>query len=315
MEASQIRGLIYALMLAGIAVSTGVVVYTQADGGMVDIDNVPPTIVDAYVTTGASFTQADTTGGQGGRIDLVAAQSSDVNSAFARTIRVTGSVEDLNGGNDVQEVSVVFHHSAVPPSCTLDAHNCYGVRRCEMRPGPTPTQQDFNCTILLEHWTSSSDIGGAFPETDWIVHIEARDAEGGYVQYDALHKEIGTLLAVSVPERIDFGTVQHGEFSSVSTTYIAQGGNDEASIEVSLPHRLECDVRGGVEPSDIFWSLNPDTDLYTALTSTAQYTDITIPYRSENMTTTAVPLFWKVYAPHTARGLCSGAITFTAVAR
>lgn len=304
-----------ALLLIGAFVAIVLVMLnSQADtvGTNTNVGNISPTVVDVYMTTGADFTQSDNTGGNGGAIDL--------NAGGMRTLKITGTVEDLNGAADISTVTATFYHSAQAPSCTPDQNNCYRVPGCATSAGPTGDQLDFNCPINVAFWADSTQAGGPDATKDWIISIDVKDVDNTGGNNNSVHKEINTLLALNIPNTINFGSRSVNSTSDASTNIfqtIEQFGNDEADVEVSMSSPLGCTVRGAIPQGNVKWSL---TDVpwgdgaASGLTGTANDTNLNVPYRSNDVTSQTRDLFWNIQVPSGVEGPCSSNMTTTAIA-
>lgn len=305
-----------ALLLIGVFVSLSLVmVKSQADtvGANGNVNNVSPTFIDVYMTTSADYTQSDNTGGNGGAIDLI--------PGGTKLVKVTGTVEDLNGSADIQGVSATFYKSSGSPACSPDNNDCYKVNSCTTTNGPTSNQLDFNCTMNLAFYTDSTQAGGPDQTRDWIVSVDVKDIDNAAANNNSLHKEINTLLALSIPGSLNFGTLTIGSQTNSSNNQnmgIEQYGNDEADVEVSMPGPLNCAIRGAIPTNNVKWSLT-DVDFSdvstVALSNTPTNTFLNVPYRTNDASPQMKTLFWNIAVPPGGiEGACSNNITITALA-
>lgn len=305
-----------ALLLIGAFVAIVLVMLnSQADNvnTSANVNNVAPTVVDVYMTTGADFTQSDNTGGNGGAIDLVA--------NGIKTVKVTGTVEDLNGAADIQTVSLAFYNSAQAPSCSVDSNNCYKVNNCQTQAGPTLDQLDFNCTVNLAHWTDSSVAGGPDATKEWVVSVDVKDVDNVTTNNNALRKEVNTLLALQIPNALDFGTLallSQTNAGNNQTMTVTQFGNDEADVEVSMATPMNCSVRGSIPQNAVKWGL---TDAAwndvgnVALSGTPTDTELNVGYRTNDGVALTKDLFWNISIPSGVEGTCNSNMVITAIAR
>lgn len=308
-----------ALLLIGAFVAIVLVMLnSQADtiNTSANINNVGPTIVDVYMTTGADYTQSDNTGGAGGAITL--------NNGGAKIVKVTGTVEDLNGAGDLNGVSLVFFNSATTAGCAGDNNNCYksgvnGVPACSTQAGPTSDQLDFNCTVSLQFYTDSSAAGGPDSTKDWVIEVSVKDIDNVSVINNTLHKEINTLLALNIPNALNFGTIALNTSTAAGNNQemtIEQFGNDEADVEVSMPGALTCSVRGNIPLASVKWALT-DVDWAnvgsTAMTSSAVDTDLNVGYRTNDATPLTKILYWNVATATGQEGSCTNNMTITTI--
>lgn len=308
-----IMGAVLLLMVISIS-GLLILMNSQADtvSTSVTISNASPTVVDVYVTTGSNFAQSDNTGGNGGAIDLV--------SGGTKSIKVTGTVEDANGSGDISSVSLVLYHSSVTSACSADNNTCYVVSSCSTQAGSTSEQLDFNCPLSLAFYTNSTVTGGPDAAQDWIVKVTATDAANATGSDSSLHKEINTLLSLSIPSTLSFGSLANGVSTDASNNQamsIEQYGNDEADVEVSMADGMTCDVTGTISRSNIKWALTDvayGSGSANAMTTTATDTDLNVTYRTNDSTALTQNLYWNISIPSGVSGSCTGSMTITAIA-
>lgn len=303
-----------ALVFIAVFVTAAVVIInSQADtvNTSANVNNVAPTVVDVFMTTGADYTQSDNTGGPGGAIDLI--------SGGTKFVKITGTVEDLGGAADISTVSAVFYHSAGTDACSVDNNTCYRVGSCTTQAGSTGEQLDYNCPINLSFYTDSTAAGGPDSTKDWIVHVSVQDTDLATGSNSTLHKEINTLLALSIPGTLNFGTLPVNSQTGVGNNLsmgIEQYGNDEADVEVSMAAGMGCTARGSIPQGNIKWVLTDvaySDGTNTAVTTTPTDTNLNVGYRTNDGSPLMQTLFWNLSIPSGVEGSCSGNMTITAI--
>lgn len=312
-----------ALVIIGVSVIAAMVMWnSQADSVTTtsQVNNVAPTIVDQYVTTSADYTQSDNTGGANGELPLV--------NGGGKLFKVTGTVEDLNGAPDITGVSLRFHETtATNSACTQDDNNCYVVSSCTTVAGPNSDQLDFNCNLILQYYVDSTKNagGGAAPANDWVAEITVTDGTASNMN-NTIHKETTTLLALSIPATISYGTLGLGVFTNNTNNVdmtIEQFGNDEADVTVTSAAAMNCDVRGTIPVANQKWALSDvawDNVANTALSGSVVDTDINIGYRTidgvaGDGNATKKVLTWNLQNQASGvEGTCTGTTVIAAIA-
>ena len=309
-----------ALVLIGLVVVIMLVsVNSQADSVSTSttVTNVAPT-VDTLVLkdNGATVTG-------GGTLSL--------NAGTTESVTITGTVSDDNGvatsfaSGDLSDIEgELYLTSLATAGCasgTTDNNQCYftnGAANCVLGSTVDTTTINYTCTFSMQYYSDGTSTGGASAADTWTASVKVvDDASLNATSTQAF--ETGTLLALSIPATINYGTLAR-EQSTTNTNnqemVITQYGNDGADVEVSGT-TMPCSVVGTIPIANQKWSL---TDLsagaggVTALSGVAVDTGFGIAYRTLDATALTKTLYWNIILPNVASGSCTGTDTITAIA-
>ncbi len=284
-----------------------VMINSQASTSEVDITNSSPTIVDIYYEDEAY-----------GQTEFYSGTIDDLAAGTTITRYVTGTVQDLNGNGDIETVELFFGRDSMldSGSCTPDKNNCYQVATCDLQTNGNDDQKDFSCTLALNYFMDSTSTGGVAPTDNWEANIAVWD---GVAQVTStLDIEVETLMALSIPGSIDYGTLALGASTTTSDNQlmtITQTGNDEADVEVSSAAAMTC-THGTIPVANQEWSLTDvDYGTGTDLSGSAADTNLNVAYQTSDTTPTTGSVYWNIAIPSTTvGGTCTGTTTITALA-
>lgn len=290
----------------------------------VTIPNASPSIVSIF-TSDAAF---GSEGYSDGIIDTLVPDG-------LRTLYVTGVVEDGNDRLSVSRVWAVFYRSGVDGGvdCAAnDANDCYVSDNCALSidEGVSDYQQRYSCPISLQYFVDGTMFGGEFPDEHWVVEVYATDTVGDTSDPGSLEREIQTLLSVSFPSVIAYGTLSPGESTDEYSRVIqlvGQSGNDEADVEVYYQTfvpppfyggTMDCVHNGGTGsiPNSLQqWSLRAggyDASGTKDLSSEPTVAALNVGYR--HGVNPVRPLYWNISIPSAGvLGTCTGSVTISAV--
>lgn len=252
-----------------------------------------------------------------------------LNAGTTESVTITGTVSDDNGVSTSFALgdltSIKSSLKLTSATCTSagnnDNNNCYftdSAGTCTLGAVVDTTTINYTCTFSPQYYADGSMTGAAAPTDTWTATVIVTDDSTTTGTSTQLF-EIGTLLALSIPATIDYGTLAR-EASTTNTNNqhmtITQYGNDVADTEVSGT-TMTCTVVGSILASGQKWSL---TDLsagatgVTALTGTAVDSNFGISYRTDDASALTKILYWNIIMPAVASGTCTGTNTITAIA-
>jgi hypothetical protein len=308
-----------ALVLIGLFVLIALVsVRSQADSvtTTTTVTNSNPVVDSVYVNDASGTYTSGTYNSGTTPITLTAGTT--------KTVYVSGKVTDANGvgssyaTGDLNDIKAEVYSSATTSACTADNNNCYRVTGCTIA-AATATQVNYDCQFALQYYADSSSAGGPNSANTWQVTVTATDDATATGASTITTPEIGTLLALSIPATINYGTLTRAEKTTNSTNQamtITQYGNDSADVEVSGT-AMSCSTIGDIAIGDQEWAL---TDLShsaggsTNLTGSAVDTNFGIAYRTNDGAALTKDLYWNVEMPVAVSGTCTGTNTITAIA-
>jgi hypothetical protein len=129
------------------------------------------------------------------------------------------------------------------------------------------------------------------------------------------------LLALSIPENIDFGTMAMGASTTTvndQETVFTQKGNTAASVEVNSPaENFTCSIRGTIPRQNQRWSLSTfDWAAGTAIGGTPVDANINIALQTDDYTIPTDSLFWGIKIPESGlEGICTNVVVIAAIAQ
>ncbi len=237
-----------------------------------------------------------------------------------RTIHINGQITDLNGETDIASstLSLVFHKTTSTNACTADKNDCYRITTCATNyTDGDDTQISYNCEVPLAYWVDATDAASIYESDNWTAYVAVSDiatAQGTLTSTI----EVNSLLALNLPEAIDYGTRSLGEISSSTTnvaTILTQRGNTKADVEVSGTD-MSCTLLGTIPVAAQKWSL---TDVNhaagTALTTSAAAAARNLDLRTDDTNELTANLYWNIAIPSTGvKGVCSGLNTMAIIA-
>ena len=243
-----------------------------------------------------------------------------------RTIHINGLIQDNNGKTDIASstISLTFFRTTKGNTCTTDQNDCYRTTTCTFDYTLTSeTELAYNCPLDLAYYIDATDTAGAYADDNWTAEVTLADQAGSPATLTATI-EVNSLLALNLPDGIDYGTRTLGEQSSSTTnveTVLTQRGNTRADVFVS-GGTMDCSANGGLgslATNAQKWSLT-DID-YTATTSIAltasdTKTNRNIRLRTDDQNESSKNLYWNIAIPQSGvKGLCTGANTILITAR
>jgi len=301
-----------ALIAMSFILIVGIVVrYTGAADvtATAEITNTAPTVDTIRVATTAYATDNLTSGG------ILP------NVGTSRTVHINGQISDANGENDIasSSLALVFHKTSSTNTCTVDNNDCYRITTCDtIYTDGDDTQISYNCEAPLAYWIDATDAASTYSSDTWTAYVAVNDLTASQGTLSATI-EVNSLLALNLPDAIDYGTRSLGEQSSSTTnieTVLTQRGNAKTDVQVSGTN-MNCNVLGTLATSSQKWSLTDvGTASSTTLTDVLVATERNINLRIDETNELAANLYWNIAIPASGvKGLCTGANTILIIAQ
>src|SRR3989344_188965 len=237
-----------------------------------------------------------------------------------RTIHVNGQISDANGENDIASstINLVFHKTSATSACVADNNDCYRITTCDTNyTDGDDTQISYNCEVPLAYWIDATDAASIYVDDTWTAYIEVEDMATAQGTLSATI-EVNSLLALNLPDTIDYSTRSLCEVSSSTTnveTIITQRGNTNADV-YAAGTRMNCSVLGSLATSSQAWALDSvGFSSSTILTDTLSATSRNINLRTSETQELADSLFWNIAIPASGvKGTCTGSNTLSITA-
>ncbi|MBD3252412.1 hypothetical protein GF386_01645 [Candidatus Pacearchaeota archaeon] len=232
----------------------------------------------------------------------------DLNSGWGRFFATSSSYGDSDDNN--------FHYTNDSCNITRNFTSFMGY-----------TDDEFlallNCTFPVQYYANSTDWNC----TVWINDTQNWNATGSNISF------VDELLAVGLPDTINYGTVNATYVSDENITSVINYGNVDIDLDLSGYARTEGDgyamncTYGNVQNISIFWEKYNVTEShpgtltlsqfeanYTNLTSSPVTEQFDLAFRQNDTENEALnDTYWRIYVPIGVAGSCSGNIVFGAV--
>ncbi len=249
------------------------------------------------------------------------------------TVSVTciAIVRDYNGDSDIASVNATFYDSVTSSSGATDDNNDhYTNSSCEINTS-TGNYNGYaddayhslaNCTFQVEYYANPQD---------WVCNVTAAD-NASWIGQNSDDITVSELLALNLPNTINYGTVNATYVSDENITNITNYGN--VQINLSLEGygvtqgdgiAMNCTLGNVGNISIDYEKYNLTTSNPGVLSLTefeANYTNITtapvvkqfdLSYRTNDTVDDAIKQsYWRIYVPKGVAGTCAGNIIFGA---
>ncbi|HLD17891.1 MAG TPA: hypothetical protein VJB99_02330 [Patescibacteria group bacterium] len=244
----------------------------------------------------------------------------DLVASGTLNLYLNGLVQDMDGSSDIVSVSGVFYRSGAPigADCLADNNFCYRIATCNTQTTENPFQLRYSCPLSVWYYADATVGGGRYENEDWRAFIQVNDQVSSSFN-NFFSREVSTLLALTIPDRIDFGPRSLGSITTSENNVampISQGGNVLADVEVSGSEPLICSENGSIPAQNQGWALmDVGFGDSVALTSSAVDTNLNVFYQEDDLQASFKELYWNISIPSSGlRGVCSGSTVITAIA-
>lgn len=316
---------VYHWMLGGVLIVTIlfviiaiVVINSQANDvtTSVTIGNVDPTVDTIFVSNSPNGSSNDF----GAGIILY--------PGTTRTIHVNGHVSDENSVSDINDssISVTFYQSSVSggANCTPANNTCYVVagNDCTLS-NINATTRAYNCPVPMHYYANNTQTG-TYAADDWLVSVTVTDNSGPSsaslgTTSGVTGIEVNSLVALSIPDMIDYGTIELGNETSNTNNMsmiIGQAGNEIADVEVSSATDMTCTI-GTIPVANQKWSVEDvgfSDEGAVSLSGTETNANLDVPQRITDEENPTKVLYWNILIPHAVGGTCTGTSVISAIA-
>lgn len=247
-------------------------------------------------------------------------------------VSCTAVIRDYNGDGDVDIVSAVFYDSAAAVPEDIDDNNDhYTNSSCELiadagMQHTYDTDDGYhslaNCTFQVEYYAN--------PE-DWICNVTVNDSVG-WIGTNTDDIAVSQLLALGLPDVINYGTVNATFVSDENITNITNYGNVQINLTLEGYGTTEGDGLamnctlgniGYIPINNQKYNLTASNPGLQTLTQfEANYTNLTeiettksfeLDFRHQDGYNDAIKeSYWRIYVPIGVAGTCNGTIIFGA---
>jgi hypothetical protein len=276
----------------------------------------PNATVTSELTIGASAPFAQIIDIEGGTITLTPNATTTVNCS--------AELVDYDGDTDLDTVSAEFFDNTNSFLGDSDDNNDhYSNSSCFIN---TSYGDIYTAWVwcLFDVWYYAN------PGT-WNCSLTFNDSYG-YVTNDSNTTQIQELLAVALPDTINFGTVNATSVSNENSTNVTNVGNVNLNLSLSGYARTPGDnlamncTQGSTKTIPIYYEQYNLTDsntstlnfsqfdsIYVNLTSNVVTRNFNLNYRQNDSDTHAAnATYWRIYVPLGVGGTCNGTVIFGA---
>ncbi len=228
-------------------------------------------------------------------------------------------MEDLDGQNTITNVRGVFHRSGATngSACTNSGNDCYVVTSCGLVNDTDPNRKVYSCRMDLQYYSASTDASGQYPSNNWVAYVEVTDGTATGTN-NALTKEMNSVLSLTIPGNIEFGNKNIGDVTTAANNVemsIAQAGNVNADVEVSMASALTC-TSGSMARDRFKWAVTDvgfSSGSSTVMTASPVDTNLDVGYGTDGSPSPSKFLYFNMSVPSGIGGTCSGITTLSAI--
>jgi hypothetical protein len=252
------------------------------------------------------------------------ATSIDLTPNSTKLVTITAIVRDYNGETDLSNGTVEFFDSVVSSYGTSDDNNThYTNKSCaiDLSYGDS-VLASVNCTLSV--WYNANNA-------TWNATFRINDTYN-YADLGSKNIKVNALLAIGLPDAIDYGTVNATNVSSEQIANVTNYGNQllNLTLEGYAVNRsdrwaMNCSL-GTLKNISIYYekynltgSVAGDLNLpqfeagYTNLTNASVTKAFLLNYQQiEGVNEAINSTYWRIYVPKGVAGSCSGNIIFGA---
>ena len=230
-----------------------------------------------------------------------------INLLESSTVNVlcNSTVADVDGWANITMVNATIWHSSSTEGASDDNNYHYTNSSCSLGTNVSETELPASCSFPMEYYSNSGT---------WSCKLRAYD--GSSEAGNETNTTVNSLIALNIPNTLDFGSMDLGETSTNDTeneTSIENTGNTLIDIQLS-GDSMSC-TSGSIAVSNIKYSDTDNTEYssMTALSGTSTTINLDVAQRTDGAS--IKDIFWRILIPSTgAGGSCSNTITFTAIA-
>lgn len=240
-------------------------------------------------------------------------------------------VQDYNNDTDIANASAFFYDASVGAFDPDDNNTHYTNSSCvvntDFEDWHGAVNDSYtalvNCTFAVQYYSNPGE---------WICNMTVNDT-AQLTDQDTDNISINELLAIGVPDQINYGTVNSTYVSSQQTVNVTNFGNVELNLSLDGYGSTEgdglamnCTLGSSKNISVDYEKYNLTTSTtgaltlsefegnYTNLTSSAVVKEFNLPFRqNEGVNDATNETYWRIYVPLGVAGSCEGNIIFGGV--
>jgi hypothetical protein len=234
-------------------------------------------------------------------------------------------IRDYNLDDDIKNVSVVFYDFSNTTYNSLSDNNNRYYQNCTID-RDYGDEYEANATCIIPVWYYAHNAS-------WNVSAIAYDNQSIWSDFNSTIINVNSLLALGLPDNINFGRVNATEVSDEKMANVTNFGNVPINLSLSgyavTPGdnlAMNCSS-GSLKNISIYYekynlttsnigglTLSQFEEAYFNLTSDPANKTFNLNFRTNEVTNDAFnSTYWRIYVPRGVAGNCSGNIVFGAV--
>jgi hypothetical protein len=253
--------------------------------------------------------------------------SIDLSPGGTTTVYCNGSVYDLNGWDDLRNVSARIFWVGQGDGTTGDNNYRYVNSSCKNASGNGPNcmskdgeANNASCVCSFSVWYYATN-------GTWQCNMTVGDSYAMNSSLLSNQVTMNTVLGIDVASILDFGQLSVTETSNYTKENITNWGNvpinttvrgfggDDATIGRNFS--MMCEL-GNISNTYLRYSINTSalyTDMYNITNSSTMIPGSTIPSRTDDNVygISRNATYWKLQIPTGIAGTCNGTLIFSAV--
>ena len=254
---------------------------------------------------------------------LDANRNIDLTANTATTVICNGSVQDINGFDDIKNVSATFYDIAVASNESDDKNTHYSnisCGPCSLVAGTNNQNGTCLCQFAVQYFANP---------TNWQCNMTVNDSGGVVISQNSTFYAVNEVLGISVENSVlEYGNLSVTQVSNYRRENVTNGGNIPINITVrgfgggdeSIGQNLSMICESGTNitfGNQRFYPGNNTAfaDMYNLTNQTRQVFNLTIPQRTVDtgLGNSSNATFWRLQIPIGSSGVCNGTILFGAI--
>ena len=248
----------------------------------------------------------------------------DLNANAAATVICNGSFTDVNGFDDIKNVSATLYQSTTSASVFSDDNNTHYTNsscgNCTIVPGTSSQNGSCACQFAVWYYANAGS---------WQCNMTINDSGGLSSTQNSSFFTINQLLGINVESLVlDYGNLSVTQVSNSVRENVTNGGNVPINVTVrgfggdnesiGENYTMLCGFGANITFGNQRYYPNNNTafsQMYNLTNQTVQMINVTIPQRQNDASygNSSNSTFWKLQIPPNAGGICNGTIIFGAI--
>ena len=227
----------------------------------------------------------------------------DLSAGSASMVQCNAAISDDSGWENILSANATIWHSSSSEGAADDDNDHYTNASCSFGENISSTEVPVTCSFSMQYFSNPGS---------WTCKIRAYN--GSSEGSSLIAYSVNTLLAIKIPENLNFGSMALGQTStddSENVTAIENYGNVQLDVKLS-GSAMACSS-GSFSTSSIRYSGSDNAayDSMESLSGNSTTFDLNLPQRTGGAS--VKNMYWKIRLPEAgAGGMCSNTIDFTA---